>query len=122
MDKVRIGIIGTGFIGNVHGRIFAREEQAVISALYDIVPERSDKTARSIGGKVCTSQDELLDNCDAVLVCTPNRTHIDIASAAVAAGTIQWRRSTGRRCRTVDPSVPLSCCFMLLQRRRWCSL
>ena len=86
MDKVRIGIIGTGFIGNVHGRIFAREEQAVISALYDIVPERADRTARSIGGKVCTSQVELLDNCDAVLVCTPNRTHIDIASAAVAAG------------------------------------
>ena len=86
MDKVRIGIVGTGFIGNVHGRIYSREERAVVSALYDIVPERAERTARSIGGKVCGSREELLDNCDAVLVCTPNKTHTEIASAAVAAG------------------------------------
>lgn len=86
MDKVRIGIVGTGFIGNVHGRIYSREERAVVSALYDIVPERAERTSRSIGGKVCGSGEELLDNCDAVLVCTPNKTHTEIASAAVAAG------------------------------------
>ncbi len=28
----------------------------------------------------------MLDNCDAVLVCAPNKTHTEIASAAVAAG------------------------------------
>lgn len=86
MDKVRIGIIGTGYIGNVHGRIFSREERADVAALYDIVPERAERTAKTIGGKVCSSREELLDNCDAVLVCTPNRTHTEIASAAVAAG------------------------------------
>ena len=86
MDKVRIGIIGTGYIGNVHGRIYARDERAEIAALYDIIPERAEKTAKSIGGKVCSSREELLDNCDAVLVCAPNKTHKEIASAAVAAG------------------------------------
>ncbi len=85
MDKVRIGIIGTGYIGNVHGRIFSRDERADIAALYDIVPERAERTAKTIGGKVCGSREELLDNCDAVLVCTPNKTHTEIASAAVAA-------------------------------------
>jgi len=69
MDKVRIGIVGTGYIGNVHGRIFSRDDRAEISALYDIIPERAERTARSIGGKVCSSREELLDNCDAVLVC-----------------------------------------------------
>lgn len=86
MDKVRIGIVGTGFIGNVHGRIYSREDRAEVSALFDIITERAAATARSIGGKVCTSREELLENCDAVLVCTPNRTHVEIASAAVAAG------------------------------------
>ncbi len=86
MDKVKIGIIGTGFIGNVHGRIYSREDRAEIAALYDIIPERAEKTAKTIGGKVCASREELLDNCDAVLVCAPNKTHIEIASAAVAAG------------------------------------
>jgi len=86
MDKVRIGIVGTGYAGNLHGRIYSREERAEISALYDIIPERAERTAKSIGGKVCSSREELFDNCDAVIVCAPNRTHTDIASTAVHAG------------------------------------
>jgi myo-inositol 2-dehydrogenase/D-chiro-inositol 1-dehydrogenase len=86
MDKVKIGIIGTGYIGNVHGRIYSRDERAEIAALFDIVPERAQGTARSIGGKVCASREELLANCDAVLVCTPNKTHKEIATHAVAEG------------------------------------
>lgn len=85
MDKVKIGIVGTGYVGNVHGNIYARDPRAEVAALYDIIPERAEATAKRIGGRVCASQDELLDNCDAVLVCAPNKTHISIASAAIAA-------------------------------------
>jgi len=83
MDKVKIGIIGTGYIGNVHGRIYSRDERTEVSALFDIVPEKAERTARSIGGRVCKSRDELLENCDAVLVCSPNKTHKEIALSAV---------------------------------------
>lgn len=86
MDKVRIGIVGTGYIGNVHGRIYSRDDRTEVSALYDIIPERAEKTAKTIGGRVCSSREELLENCDAVLVTAPNKTHKEIASAAVAAG------------------------------------
>jgi len=86
MDKVRIGIVGTGYIGNVHGRIYARDQRTEVAALFDIVPERAERAARGIGGRVCRSREELFDRCDAVLVCTPNRTHREIASAALAAG------------------------------------
>src|SRR5215218_8960480 len=86
MDKVRIGIVGTGYIGNLHGRIYSRDEGAEVSALYDIVPERAERTARSTGGKVCRSRDELMANCDAVLVCTPNKTHKEVALHAIAEG------------------------------------
>lgn len=86
MDKVKIGIVGTGYAGNLHGRIYARESRAEIAALYDIIPERAERTAKTIGGKVCSSREELIENCDAVIVCAPNRTHTEIASAAVAAG------------------------------------
>ncbi|MBX3244417.1 MAG: Gfo/Idh/MocA family oxidoreductase [Acidobacteria bacterium] len=86
MEKVKIGIIGTGYIGNVHGRIYSRDERAEVAALYDIVPEKAEQTAKSIGGKVCGSREELLENCDAVLVCTPNKTHKEIALHAIAEG------------------------------------
>jgi len=86
MNRVRIGIIGTGYIGNVHGRIYSRDERAEVAALYDIVPERAERTAKTIGGKVCVSREELVDNCDAVLVCSPNKTHKEIALHALAEG------------------------------------
>ncbi|MBK7707152.1 MAG: Gfo/Idh/MocA family oxidoreductase [Acidobacteria bacterium] len=86
MDKVRIGIVGTGYVGNLHGQIYSQDSRAVVSALYDIVPERAERTARAIGGRVCSSRDELMENCDAVLVCAPNKTHPEIASHAVAQG------------------------------------
>jgi myo-inositol 2-dehydrogenase/D-chiro-inositol 1-dehydrogenase len=85
MNKIKIGIIGTGYIGNVHARIFSRDERAEIAALYDIVPEKAQRTANSVGGKVCASREEFFENCDAVLVTTPNKTHTEIASQAVAA-------------------------------------
>jgi len=86
MDKVRIGIVGTGYIGGVHGRIYSRDERAEVAALFDIVPEKAEQLSRSIGGKVCASRDELLENCDGVLVCTPNKTHKEIALNAIAEG------------------------------------
>jgi myo-inositol 2-dehydrogenase / D-chiro-inositol 1-dehydrogenase len=86
MRKVRIGIVGTGYIGNVHGGIYARDPRTEVAALFDIIPERAEETARRIGGRVCSSREELLDHCDAVLVCAPNKTHREIATAAVEAG------------------------------------
>lgn len=86
MQKIKLGIIGTGYIGNVHCRIYSRDERVEIAALYDIVTEKAQMTARSIGGKVCSSREELLDACDAVLICTPNRTHKEIALHALAEG------------------------------------
>jgi myo-inositol 2-dehydrogenase/D-chiro-inositol 1-dehydrogenase len=86
MSKVKIGIVGTGYIGNVHGRIYARDERVEVAALYDIIPERAETTAKSIGGRVCESRDELMANCDAVLVCSPNKTHKEIALHAIAEG------------------------------------
>lgn len=85
-DKVRIGIVGNGYIGNVHAGIYARDPRVEIAALYDIIPERSAALARRVGGKSCESQDQLLDLCDAVLVCAPNRTHRSIATDGVEAG------------------------------------
>jgi myo-inositol 2-dehydrogenase/D-chiro-inositol 1-dehydrogenase len=86
MNKVKIGIIGTGYIGNVHARIFARDERAEVAALFDIKPERAERTAKVVGGKVCASREELFENCDAVLVTAPNKTHTEIASQAITAG------------------------------------
>lgn len=86
MEKVKLGIIGTGYIGSVHGRIHSCDDRVEIAGLFDILPEKAEMLSRSIGGPVCGSREELLDRCDAVLICTPNKTHKEIAMDALAVG------------------------------------
>ncbi|MDH3494405.1 MAG: Gfo/Idh/MocA family oxidoreductase [Acidobacteriota bacterium] len=86
MTKVKIGIIGTGYIGGVHSRIHAGIENSEVCALYDIVQERAERVSKAVGGKVCRSREELFESCDAVLVCTPNKTHVEIAADALRHG------------------------------------
>jgi len=86
MQKVKIGIVGVGYIGNVHGKIHSRDERVEVSAIYDILPERTAFSAKTFGAKACSSRDELMENCDAVLVCAPNKTHKEIAMHAIAEG------------------------------------
>lgn len=86
MEPIKIGIIGNGYIGGVHGRIFSGDERAIVSAVYDIIPERTNIAARSFNAIPCESREQLINSCDAVIVCTPNKTHFEIASDAVAAG------------------------------------
>ena len=86
MKKVKLGIIGTGYIGGVHGRIHSGDDRVEIAGLYDIISEKAEMFSRTIGGKVCASREELLDLCDAVLICTPNKTHKEIAMDALVAG------------------------------------
>lgn len=86
MAKLRIGIIGNGYIGGVHGRLFSADDRVTVSAVYDIIPERTQIAASVLSARACNSREEFLDNCDAVIICTPNRTHFEIASDSVAAG------------------------------------
>src|SRR5437870_2912385 len=86
MDQVKIGIIGTGYIGSVHGQIYSQNKRADVSALFDIVPEKAERLGKGIGGKICHSREELFDNCDAVIITAPNKTHVEIAADAVAHG------------------------------------
>jgi predicted dehydrogenase len=84
--RIKIGIVGNGYIGNVHAGIYARDPRVELAAFYDIIAERSQALSARVGGNPCESQDELLGLCDAVCVCAPNRTHRSIATAAVEAG------------------------------------
>lgn len=90
---VKIGIIGCGDtigIAKLHIQAYQRIAEAEITALYDILPGRAQKYADelSLGEncKVCTSLEELLECVDAVSICTPNATHVDLVVTALKAG------------------------------------
>jgi predicted dehydrogenase len=91
MQKIKVGIIGTGFtIGIAKGHIRAYEAcpEAEITAFYDVVPERAEKYKQDLNMekvKVCSSLAEFFNEVDALSICVPNNKHFEIAKAAVDA-------------------------------------
>jgi myo-inositol 2-dehydrogenase/D-chiro-inositol 1-dehydrogenase len=86
MNKIKIGIIGTGYMGGVHAKLFAKHEKTEVSALYDIIPERMEAVGRMTGGKCMENAEQVMEASDAIVITTPNTGHTKLAIAAANAG------------------------------------
>ena len=86
MDRIKVGIIGGGHIGGVHGAMLARDERVRVAAVSDLVAERAEQLARSTGAEIARSSEELIEDVDAVYITTPNTRHTALALACIAAG------------------------------------
>ncbi len=90
--KVKVGIIGTGWIAEAHAACYKRCPDVEIVALADIVPGKAQKFAEDNGiegAKIYMSDRELIDNepdIDAVSVCTYNRQHAPCTIYALEHG------------------------------------
>lgn len=87
-DPIRYGVIGTGMMGVEHIENINAIEGAVVTAVSD-PNERSRAQAASAAGLtdgVFADHRELLaaDRCDAVVVASPNHTHIDVVADVLA--------------------------------------
>lgn len=88
-DKIQIGVIGAGNIGNVHINEFAKVSDAAIAAVTDAYLPLAEARAAEHGiPKVYPSYEELLadPSLDAVIVAVPNEMHAPITIAALQAG------------------------------------
>lgn len=85
MDKVRIGIVGTGGIATErHIPAFQAFDNVVITHVNDINMERAMITANQFGiPHVAKSYEELLEGVDAVVITTPNKFHAPLAIEAL---------------------------------------
>ena len=96
MKQVRIGLIGTGYIGRCHAiayaqapTVFPLDAELVLEYLAEITPELAEEKAKEFGFKRFTGdwRDIVQDpNVDVVDICTPNFLHKEIALAAIANG------------------------------------
>lgn len=89
MNKIRVGLIGTGYIGMVHLEILRRIVEVEILAVADTNRELAGRAAAKLGiPKVYPSADELIEDreIDVVHNCAPNNVHFDINAKAVRAG------------------------------------
>jgi myo-inositol 2-dehydrogenase/D-chiro-inositol 1-dehydrogenase len=86
MDRIKIGIIGAGYIGGVHASVLARDERVIVSAIHDVERTRAETLARSNGATVSDDVQQLTRSVDAIYITTPNTKHTELALAAIDAG------------------------------------
>ena len=85
MERIRVGIIGAGYIGGVHGALLARDERVRIVSVCDVEAQRAERLARSTGAEIADTPEQLIEGVDAVYITTPNTRHTAVALAAIAA-------------------------------------
>jgi myo-inositol 2-dehydrogenase/D-chiro-inositol 1-dehydrogenase len=86
MAKLKIGIIGAGYIAGVHASVLARDERVQLAAIYDVVPAAAERLAGSYNATAAATCLEVFERSDAVYITTPNTQHVSLAIAAVETG------------------------------------
>lgn len=89
MEKLRVAVIGTGFVGRVHVENIRRQTDAEVVAIADQTADLAARFGSALGiGRTEGDYRVLLADpaIDAVHICTPNKTHYPIARDALAAG------------------------------------
>ncbi len=91
LPKLKVGIIGTGWIAEAHVASYKRCPDIEIVAAADLIPGKAEAFCKAQGleGVRCYPDHQaLLDNeeLDAVSICTYNRTHAECTIAALKKG------------------------------------
>jgi myo-inositol 2-dehydrogenase/D-chiro-inositol 1-dehydrogenase len=84
---MRVGFLGAGLIATFHSKMIRRSGVEVERAgVHDPDTDRAARFAAASGSTSCASEEELLDGCDAVYVCTWTSEHPRLVAAAVERG------------------------------------
>ena len=83
---MRIGLLGAGRIGRIHGANIAAHNRATLAAVADADTAAAQRLAGAHGAQIATVTAVITaQNIDAVVICTPTDTHADLIERAVRA-------------------------------------
>ena len=83
---VRAGVIGVGYLGRHHARIYSEIEDAQLVAVADTDMAAAEQIARTYGCKAFSDYRQMLGLCDAVSIVTPTTLHYRVAMDCIDAG------------------------------------
>ncbi|MEW6419391.1 MAG: Gfo/Idh/MocA family oxidoreductase [Nitrospirota bacterium] len=83
---VKVGVIGVGYLGQHHARLYSEIEDTELTAVVDIDRKRADEFAEKYGCEAYYDYRDILNKVDALSIVTPTTTHFDIAIGCLNAG------------------------------------
>lgn len=84
--KLRCGVIGVGFLGQHHARIYSQLEHTQLVGVFDSNSERAREIADKYSCKAFDSIDELASQTDALSVVVPTDKHTQVAIPLLEKG------------------------------------
>jgi myo-inositol 2-dehydrogenase/D-chiro-inositol 1-dehydrogenase len=82
---VRVAVIGTGRIGQLHGALMA-SQPGVNVVVHDIDAERARSLADAIGGEVASTPEEALERAEATIIAASTNAHAQLVRKSVDRG------------------------------------
>jgi predicted dehydrogenase len=86
-QKLRLGVVGVGYAGELHAQKYASMEDVDLVGLADIDFERAKNVARKYNTKAYSSHTELLPCVDGLSLAVPTVSHFEIGHDILAHGT-----------------------------------
>jgi len=84
---MRVGLLGAGRIGSIHGHNIAAHPRTTLAAVADADRQAAERLAAVTGSKAASVDEIIADkNIDAVFICTPTDTHVGLIERAVRGG------------------------------------
>ncbi|MBI5155136.1 Gfo/Idh/MocA family oxidoreductase [Candidatus Poribacteria bacterium] len=85
-EKIRVGVIGVGHLGQHHARNYAENPEAELVYVCDTSGSQAKKIAGAFGAKAAKDYNDLIGKVDAVSIATPTVTHFEIAETMLSNG------------------------------------
>ncbi|MFD9910995.1 Gfo/Idh/MocA family oxidoreductase [Streptomyces sp. NPDC059063] len=89
-NDLRVGLVGYGLAGSVfHAPLIAATDGLALDTVVTSNPDRQQEARTAYGARAAASADELWDRADEldlVVIASPNKTHVPLATAALKAG------------------------------------
>jgi len=86
MKALRVGVVGVGHIGKNHARLYAENETAKFSAIYDTDSANAAAIAQQYNVRAAESLEEFAELVDAASVATPTHSHFAVARPLLERG------------------------------------
>jgi predicted dehydrogenase len=85
-EKIRVGVVGVGYLGRFHALIYSRMAQVELVGVVDRDASRARSVAQEAGCRVVAHHQGLLGEVDAVSIVVPTSAHLEVTRAFLREG------------------------------------
>jgi predicted dehydrogenase len=83
MNKVKVGVVGTGHLGKIHTKLFKEVDNCEFVGVYDLDFEQAKKVGNEFGVKAFDDLNALLKEVDAVDIVATTSAHYELVKQAL---------------------------------------